>query len=204
MGYDDLMRDLENGAYESDMRAAAARRIQETTTIAQAQKTAAKVNNILDPITGLFGGDDKGKNRATPNLDIKGGPRLKAFLKAEAMQESGGNYSAVGVPTRYGTALGKYQILDSNFLGEGGWDQEVLGREITRKQYMNRPQLQEKLAQGKLTQYFRRYGAIGAAKSWYAGEGNHDTNSDSPQYGGPSINDYAQAVYARMMDYLKR
>lgn len=138
-------------------------------------------------------------------LGVSGGRssgKLGAFLKSVAAQESGGNYKAVGVPTKYGTAYGKYQILDANFVNPGGWDKEALGRDINIKQYLNSPKIQEKIAQSKLSQYFKQYGAGGAAKAWYAGPGNANTNSDSSQYGGPSINDYAAQVLARMKKYM--
>lgn len=131
-----------------------------------------------------------------------GNGKLDAFLKAISAQESGGNYSAIGVPTKYGTAYGKYQILDSNIKGPGGWDKEALGRDITVQQFLKRPKLQERIAQSKLSNYFNQYGASGAAKAWYAGPGNADSNSDSPQYGGPSINDYAASVLKRMRGFL--
>lgn len=134
-----------------------------------------------------------------PNIKPTGNKDLDAFLNAIATQESGGDYSAVGVPTKYGTAQGKYQILDSNIKGPGGWDKEILGRDIRVKKFLNTPRLQEKIARGKLTDYYNRYGAEGAAKAWYAGPGNATTNSDRPQYGGPSINDYAASVLKLML-----
>lgn len=123
---------------------------------------------------------------------------LSSFLNAISTQESGGNYQAVGVPTRSGRAYGKYQILDANFVNPGGWDKEALGRDITLAEYLNTPDIQEQIARSKLTQYFEKYGAEGAAKAWYAGEGNANTSSNSPQYGGPSINNYAASVLQHM------
>jgi len=114
-----------------------------------------------------------------------------------AQQESGGNYSAVGVPTRSGQALGKYQVLDSNIEGPGGWDKETLGRDISAQEFLNSPELQEKVAQTKLAAYYKDYGAAGAAKAWYGGPGAV-RDSNAPQYGGPSINGYANSVVSRM------
>jgi hypothetical protein len=205
MSIDDIMRDLKQSADEKDRRDAISDQASMTMYDMQMAKNRANARGSTgkaharntDP-----GGSGSGSSTGA-HVNIKGGPRLKAFLKAEAAQESGGDYGAVGVPTKYGTALGKYQILGSNFLGPGGWDKETIGRDVTRAAYMNHPKIQERIAQGKLAQYFHQYGAIGAAKAWYAGPGNANTNSDTPQYGGPSINDYAQAVYTRMMDYLR-
>lgn len=195
----DLMASLDTAIDETDKRR-------------EMNENALSALSAPSPSVGAGNGRNRSQSRSGPSnlgnrngvsVNVKGGPRLGAFLKSISAQESGGNYSAVGVPTRYGTAYGKYQILSSNFVGPGGWDKEALGKDITLKQYMNRPRLQEKIAQGKLTNYFKQYGAVGAAKAWYAGPGNARTNSNSPQYGGPSINAYADAVYDRMMGYLK-
>lgn len=121
--------------------------------------------------------------------------KLGSFLKAIAEQESGGNYGAVNSGSG---ALGKYQIMPGNISGDGGWDKEVLGRNISTQQFLSNPRLQEKIARGKLTEYFNNWGPAGAAKAWYAGPGNWDTNSDASQSGGPSINDYAAQVLSKM------
>lgn len=128
--------------------------------------------------------------------------QLGAFLQAISTQESGGNYGAVGVPTKYGTAYGKYQILDSNIEGPGGWDAEALNRDISVQEFLNSPKLQESIARTKLSEYFKSYGPGGAAKAWYAGPGNADSTSTAPQYGGPSITEYANSVLRHMQNYM--
>lgn len=150
------------------------------------------------------GSHDKGGPKGT-FVGAPPGSRLGAFLQSIATQESGGSYKAKGIITSGGDrAYGKYQIMGGNFLGPGGWDKEALGRDVTLAGYMNHPKMQERIARHKLTYYFKKYGATGAAKSWYAGESNHDTNSDGSQYGGPSINDYAAEVRNRMLRILKQ
>ncbi len=145
------------------------------------------------------------QKKAPAHMQQSMGPQpvgeLGAFLKAISAQESGGDYGAVGVPTKYGTALGKYQVLDANIQRPEGWDQEALGREIDTEAFLASPALQEAIARTKLTQYFKNYGPEGAAKAWYAGPGNANSSSDAPQYGGPSINDYASSVLANMARY---
>lgn len=141
---------------------------------------------------------------ASPAVNPGGGsPQFNAFMQAISTQESGGNYGAVGVPTNSGTALGKYQILDSNIAGQGGWDMEALGREISAQQFLRNPKLQDQIARAKLKQYFQTYGAEGAAKAWYAGPGNANSHSTSPQYGGPSIQGYANSVLSHMLEEMK-
>jgi hypothetical protein len=150
--------------------------------------------------------DRLGKVRETKNDVITSGrpdTDLEAFLNAIAEQESGGdnNYGAVGVPTKYGQAYGKYQILDSNIEGPGGWDEAALGRNISIDEFLHTPQLQELIARKKLTDYYKKYGPEGAAKAWYGGEGVANTSSNSSQYGGPSINGYASDILETMGHY---
>ena len=138
------------------------------------------------------------RRRIPASVAGEGDDKLEDFLNSVAEQESGNNYQAVGVPTKYGTAYGKYQILDSNFTGPGGWDKDALGRDIGLDEYLHHGDLQEMIARKKLSDYYREFGAEGAAKAWYGGPALARVNSDRPQYGGPSLNDYARQVLGRM------
>lgn len=120
--------------------------------------------------------------------------RFGNFLRAIAGKESGGSYSAVNPDSG---AMGKYQIIPSNIAGPGGWDMEILGRNISTQAFLNNPRLQEKIARGKLRQYYNRYGVRGAASAWYSGDPNKWRNS-SPQGGYPSINAYVMDILRRM------
>jgi len=121
----------------------------------------------------------------------KGG-EFERFLNAIAKQESGSNYRAVNSSSG---ALGKYQIMPANI---PSWSKEALGRTITPQQFLRNPNLQEKVAQYKLRQYYRRYGAEGAAKAWYGGESAARTSSSVRQGSYPSINSYASQVTRRL------
>lgn len=123
---------------------------------------------------------------------------LNALMQAIREQESGGNY---GVQNGIG-AMGAYQIMPSNIEGPAGWDMEALGRNITGQEFLSNPDLQNSIARFKLRNYFKQFGAAGAAKAWYAGPGNANLNSDAPQYGGPSVNDYSESVLALLRKYL--
>lgn len=136
-------------------------------------------------------------------VSVSGGQptgQLNALINAIRQQESGGNY---GVQNGIG-AMGAYQIMPSNIEGPAGWDMEALGQNITGEQFLNSPQLQDKIAKFKLKNYFDQYGPEGAAKAWYAGPGNADLDSDGPQYGGPSVNAYADSVLNIMKKYLSK
>ncbi len=123
---------------------------------------------------------------------------LDALMHAIREQESGGDYQ---VQNGIG-AMGAYQVMPSNIEGPAGWDMEALGRNITGQEFLSNPDLQNSIARFKLRDYFKKYGAGGAAKAWYAGPGNADLSSNSPQYGGPSVNGYADSVLALMRKYL--
>lgn len=124
----------------------------------------------------------------------KGNPRFRSFVNAIAGQESGGNYRAVNPDSG---AAGKYQIMPANFVGEGGWDRDALGRDISLQFYLNHPKVQERIARNKLREYFQKYGARGAASAWYSGDPNKWQNT-SPQGGYPSIAQYVEDIIRRM------
>lgn len=121
------------------------------------------------------------------------GGNLGAFLNAIAGQESGGNYGAVN---RSSGALGKYQIMPGNI---ASWSKAALGHSITPQQFLNSPRLQEAVARNRLGQYFRQYGAAGAASAWYSGSPTKwKTSYGGQQYGYPSIHNYVMEILRRM------
>jgi hypothetical protein len=181
----DLIQSLQQGSQQIEMRRAA------SGDALDAYSTAMSMGAGVGKGPGRKSG-----GRVSGGGDVPAG-KFGAFVKAMRAQESGGDY---GVVNSIG-ALGAYQIMPSNILGKGGWDQEILGRNVSRSAFLNNPGLQDRIAQGKMKQYYKQYGAAGAAKAWYAGPGNARLNSDSPQYGGPSINDYAAQVLRRMRKY---
>lgn len=89
------------------------------------------------------------------------------YADAIASIESGGNYSILGPETKGDRAYGKYQIMSKNI---GPWSKEILGQEVTPQQFLENPQLQDAIFQGKFGQYVDKYGPEGAARAWFAGE----------------------------------
>lgn len=114
---------------------------------------------------------------------------LERFIQAIVGQESGGNYSA-----NNGIAVGKYQILKSNV---PEWTKQYLGRSMTWQAFLADHNAQDQVARARLTEYYNKYGARGAASAWYSGDPSL-ANSTRPQSGGPSIKDYVDSVIARM------
>lgn len=129
---------------------------------------------------------------ASPSPSPKG--NFQQFVNAIAGKESGGSYSARNPSSG---AMGKYQIMPANIAGPGGWDKEILGKNITAEQFMNNPKLQDQIAIGKLKQYYNRYGVKGAASAWYSGDPNKWRNTSS-QGAYPSIYEYVMAIVNAM------
>ena len=82
--------------------------------------------------------------------------------------ESGGNYKAIGPKTKSGDkAYGKYQIMGNNI---PSWSKEALGKSVTPQEFLNNPELQDKIAQYKMKQYFDKYGNVeDVASVWFSG-----------------------------------
>jgi hypothetical protein len=158
---------------------------------------------IIDQARKKFGGQQAAPAPAAPaqpaqNNELAPNNGLNALMQAIREQESGGNYA---VQNGIG-AMGAYQVMPSNIEGPAGWDMEALGQNITGQQFLSNPDLQNNIARFKLRDYFKKYGAGGAAKAWYAGPGNADLDSNAPQYGGPSVNGYAESVLELMRKYM--
>lgn len=118
---------------------------------------------------------------------------FEQFFQSIVAQESGGNYGAVGPPTSYGRAYGKYQVLASNI---PSWTKQYYGRSLTPQQFLKDKAAQDAVARGKLQSYWNKYGPRGAASAWYSGNPNLHM-STANQQGGPSIKQYVDSVINR-------
>lgn len=94
------------------------------------------------------------------------------YLRPLAKGESGGErdpYRALGPATKYGQALGKYQILESNL---PQWGREAGLGNVTREQFLANPEIQEKMARHRFGSYLLQTGRPEeAAAMWFAGPG---------------------------------
>jgi hypothetical protein len=148
--------------------------------------------SALQPFAGLPQGYGANPQVTGGTMQVPGD--LGRLMRAIRGQESGGRYSA----TNPSGASGAYQILRSNFEGNGGWDREALGRDITYAQFMSSPQLQDAIARYKLGQYLKSRGMAGAAATWYGGDWGYRHMYDrKPQAGYPSMYDYVMSVINR-------
>lgn len=158
----------------------------------QMKLPAPKPQTALQPFAGL-GAGPYANSGVTAGTSAVGGD-LGRLLSAIRGQESGGRYSA----TNPSGASGAYQILRSNFEGNGGWDREALGRDVSYQQFMSSPQIQDAIAKYKLGQYLKSRGMAGAAATWYGGDWGYNHMYDKkPQNGYPSMYAYVQSILNR-------
>lgn len=119
-----------------------------------------------------------------------GGDDMDYYLRPLARIESGGRrdpYATIGPATKYGHALGKYQIMEGNV---PEWTKAALGRAMTRDEFLRSGEAQEATARHRFGQYLDKAGTPeGAAAMWFGGPGYakhmgaHDVLGTSiPQY----------------------
>lgn len=120
-------------------------------------------------------------------------PGFEAFLWSLTQQESGGNYSAVGVWVNGDRAYGRYQVMGANV---PSWTAKYYGRRLTPQQFLNNRAAQDAVVRGVLGGYYRQYGARGAAAMWYSGQPNPNKT-----YGNPPVYRYVNSVIARAGSY---
>lgn len=151
----------------------------------------------------LVMGSAKVKNGQVPIKTGGGsgsGSKFNRFVNALGLQESSGNYSALGIPTHGGRAIGKYQIMSGNI---PSWTKQALGHSVSVSKFRSSPKIQDAVARYKLKNYVNKYGIGGAAAAWYGGPGagsaySRGVRNHASQYGGPSIAAYVKQVLGKM------
>ena len=99
--------------------------------------------------------------------------QLEVFMETIKMQESSGDYSAIGPVTKYGRALGAYQIVEDNW---DNWSRQAYGLNKSQPApNWKDKKAQDKTASYKFTQYYNKYKSWDlVAIAWFAGPGNAD------------------------------
>lgn len=125
---------------------------------------------------------------------------LEGFKRSIVTQESGGDYGAVGAQTKYGNALGKYQIIPQFHFSKIG----LADTSKDRQKFLNSPELQDKLFTLIIDDLNKKYGGDYSkmAAAYYGGGGAVQKigtkAADVPQGKHPSINQYIQSVLSRI------
>lgn len=95
-------------------------------------------------------------------------PTLEMLLRGIGTTESGNNYNAIGPKTKSGhRAYGYSQVLDTNI---PSWTQQYYGQQLTPEQYLNTPESQVAVTQGKVGDLLKKYHTPhDAASVWFSG-----------------------------------
>lgn len=155
-----------------------------------------------DAIRGIL--EDQGATFTSDLSMSQNGSTLDKFKQSIIKQESGGNYKAIGAKTKYGEALGKYQIIPQFHFAKIG----LKDTPADKQRFLNSPELQDKLfgiiIDGLVKQYNGDLAKVAAA--YYGGGGGASvvgtTAGNKRQVIGgrehPSINQYVQSVLSRV------
>jgi hypothetical protein len=93
---------------------------------------------------------------------------MSGYAAAIRKMESTNRYHITANAGGGRTALGAYQILDSNL---AAWSRAALGRAVSQAEFLRSPHLQDRIFHHRFGQYVRKYGPEGAARAWLGGEG---------------------------------
>src|SRR6185369_13619380 len=134
-----------------------------------------------------------------PPLDFLTGPGSQSegspYRSAIGGIESSNDYSAVGVPTKYGRAMGRYGVIEANV---PKWTAEALGQSMTPQQFLAETKAQDAVFDNKFGQYVDKYGPEKAARAWYGGEGNINNLNATDAHEKLSVYDYGKDFVNRL------
>jgi hypothetical protein len=118
-------------------------------------------------------------------------PTLDMLLRGIGTTESGNNYNAIGPRTKKGNrAYGYSQVMDTNI---PSWTQQYYGQQLTPEQYLNTPDAQVAVTQGKLGDLLTKYGNPQDASSvWFSGRPMSKAGNSSDGFN--TVPEYVQKV----------
>lgn len=120
---------------------------------------------------------------------------IEDVMSRIASVESAGTpdpYKALGPTVESGQyagerALGKYQIMPGNI---PSWSKEALGYEITPEQFLESPELQEKITRHQMEKNLQKYGnADDVASVWFTGRPVKEAQG-AKDVTGTDVNEY--------------
>lgn len=140
---------------------------------------------------------------------------VMALTLAIIGQESSADHQSLNP---HSGALGLAQIMPANL---SAWSQDILGYRITRDEFLNNRELQMKIIQHKLSEYWQDAQAdsggdeastvLRVASYWYSGSPNRYTSTLPQSYQGkngklhryPSIAEYSNSILKKYKHYRK-
>lgn len=116
-----------------------------------------------------------GKGTQPSNISKIADTDIDRFMYALRAVESSHNYTAIGVPTPWGTAKGAYQYLDGTWDNYGGYASADLAP----------PHIQDEKARADMQRYYDEYGSWDSVSAaWYSGPGGDWESDEVVQYVG--------------------
>jgi hypothetical protein len=154
--------------------------------ITEKKEALADYQNLILSMTK----EDNGMYKFGGRMKYEDGGELDRLREALGKYESSGNYKVRGKVVNKGMykgqrALGKYQIMPGN-LPE--WSKAALGRVVSEEEFINNPELQDKIASHRIGEISKSHSDVrDIASIWFSGKplkGNkgHDGNVDTPSY----------------------
>ena len=130
---------------------------------------------------------------------------LDPFIEALSGNETGGEPNPQLAQNARTKASGFSQILPKNI---GPWSREILGRTVSKQEFMSDPEIQMTITRGKLQQYMQAEMAKGysgdlllrrVASTWYSGQPDlyDDDRPQGPNGKEPSIRTYTRDLLSR-------
>jgi hypothetical protein len=111
-----------------------------------------------------------------------------AIRKIESTNRYGVTANAGRGRGRGRTALGAYQVLDTNLTS---WSRAALGRSVGQAEFLRSPSIQDRVFHHRFGHYVRKYGPHGAARAWLGGEGAARSGGGKDRFGS-TPSSYAQ------------
>jgi hypothetical protein len=149
-------------------------------------------------------GSDGGPSSAVPFTslppdDMTKRYQLQAAREQIAKQESAGSggYKALGPVTDTGDrAYGRYQVMGANI---GNWSKQALGTRLTKDQFLNNPEYQDRIFDHIFGGYLDKFGMEGAAQAWFGGAGSVGKTGRKDVL-GTSVGQYGKSFVDGMKD----
>jgi hypothetical protein len=116
---------------------------------------------------------------AQPDSTTGSGAMAK-YAAAIRKIESTNRYHITANAGRGRTALGAYQILDTNL---ASWSRAALGRSVSQSEFLRSPHLQDRIFHHRFARYVKKYGPHGAARAWLGGEGAARSGGGKDRFG---------------------
>lgn len=161
------------------------------TPIKAGNPTKAKASEVTKPVAS-----------SKPVVEVKDKSQLAAVMAGIAGVESGGAknpYKLLSISSGNGDrAHGKYQIMGNNI---PSWTKAALGKSLTKQEFLNSPDAQEKTAAFIIGGYLKHYSPQDTASMWFSGRPQSKAGNAKDAY-GTSVPMYIKAFNKYYNKYL--